>query len=100
MRGRFGKGKRRSEAGVAAFEQRAPIRARPAQKQVAEARLQRRPLIRLVLRLRIDAGKSELVEEQRVELRLERADRHVAAIGAEIGVVERRVMKNARPRSV
>ena len=88
MPSRLGEGQRRRETDVAAFEQRAPFRARPAHEEFAEASLQRRPFAHVVLRLRIDVGKAELFEEQRIELRFERADRHVAAVGAEIGVVE------------
>src|SRR5271165_3959451 len=90
MGGGLGEGQHRSEADVAPFEQRAPVGARPARKQVAKARLEGRPSGDVVLSLRIDVRKTELFEQLRIELRLERAERDEPSVGAGVSVVERR----------
>src|SRR4029077_8542933 len=84
------------EASVAALEQRAPICARLAQEQGAQPRFQRWPSGAVVLLLRVDVRKSELIKQHRVKLRLERANGDILSIGASVDVVERRVVKRAR----
>src|SRR6202042_889552 len=69
------------EAGVAALEQRAPMCAWLAQEQGAQPRFQRRPSGAVVLRLRVDVRKTELIEQHRVELRLERANGGILSAG-------------------
>ena len=71
---RLGKAQHRREADVGPLEQRAPFFARSRQEKRAEAGLQRRPLLDVVLRLRVDVVESEFLNEERVELRFERAD--------------------------
>src|SRR5580693_3541961 len=88
------------EASVAALEQRAPMCARLAQEQGAQPRFQRRPSGAVVLRLRVDVRKAELIEQHRVELRLERANGNKLSVGAGVDVVERRVVERARARRV
>ena len=50
----------------------------------------------VVLRGGVDIGQAELVQQQRVERPLERADADEAAIGAAVDVVERRIVERAR----
>src|ERR1700733_3268405 len=96
MSRRLGEAQHRGEAGVAALEQRTPMRARLALEQRAQPRLQRRPSGAIVLRLRVYVRKAELVDQKGVELRLERADGHVLSVGAGVDVIERRVVERAR----
>ena len=100
VRRRLGETEDRSEAHVGSLEQGPPLGARPAQEQDAKAFLQRGPCVRVVLRFRVDVGEPQLVEKRRVELRLERADRDIAAVSAKVGVVERRIVEHARPAAV
>ena len=50
------------------------------------------------MRFRIDVRKAELFDQQRIELRLERPNGHVAAVGAGVDVIEGRVVEHARAR--
>src|ERR1700722_19837754 len=93
---RFGEAQHWCKASVAALEQRAPMRARLAQEQGAQPCLQRRPGGAMVLRLRVDVRKAELIEQHRVELRLERANGNVLSICAGVDVVEKRGVERAR----
>src|SRR3984957_765442 len=96
MSRRLGEAQHWCEASVAALEQRAPMRARLAQEQGAQPCFQRRPGGAIVLRLRVDVRKAELIEQHRVELRLERANGNVLSVGAGVDVVEKRVVERAR----
>src|SRR5580704_2221662 len=96
MSGRLDEAQHWGEASVVALEQGAPMCARPAQERGAQPRFQRRPSGAVVLRLRVDVRKAELIEQYRVELRLERANGDIPSVGAGVDVVERRVVERAR----
>ncbi len=72
------------------FHDRAPFVARPGQEQGGELLLERTPLARVHLQVEGGIGQLRLLAQQRVELRFDRADRDVLAVGAFIGVIEMR----------
>ena len=78
----------RGEAGVAAFEQRAPFVARLAGDDRRQPGPQRRPLGAVPLPLEFRVVDAAAFQQQAVELRLDRADRHIFAVGAGIAAVE------------
>src|SRR5262245_50372190 len=69
-------------------------------KKRREPCLQRRPGTHIILRGRVHISKTELVQQQLVELRLQRAQGNEAAVGATIDIIEWRVVERAGGRSI
>ncbi len=80
----------RGEAGIAAFQQLAPLGARTGEEQRGHAGLELGPVALVELLVEERIVQAAALAQQRVELRLDGAHRHVLAIGAGIGVVEMR----------
>ena len=78
----------RREADVATFHDGAPLGTRPGLEQRGELLLQLRPARLVHLVRQALAGEAEALEQLLVELRLDRADRHVLPVLALVGVVE------------
>ena len=87
---RFRHGQDRREADVGAFHDLAPVLARLALEHLCQLLLQRRPGLAVHLRVEIGVGEAGVLAQQRVELRLDRADRDEIAAGAFIDAVEMR----------
>jgi hypothetical protein len=73
----------RGEAGVAAFEERRPLAARTRNENRGES-CGVRPVLRIVLSPRQRHRGAYALEQVAVEMRLNRADRDVAAVGATV----------------
>ena len=80
----------RREAGVAAFEQGAPFVTRLAAQDGGHRRAHLGPQLALVLALHEARVQADALRHLGKELRLQRADGHVAAVGRLVGVVEGR----------
>src|SRR5476649_1313728 len=83
-------GENRCEADVGAFHDRAPFVARLALEHALEPALELRPRLAIHLRRQRLALQAGLLEQQIVELRLDRADRDELAVLGFVGVVEMR----------
>ena len=86
--GRFRHGQHRREADVGALHDLAPLVARLALEHLRQLFLQRRPGLAVHLRVEVGVGQAGVLAQQRVELRLDRADRDEVAAGAFIDAVE------------
>ncbi|MPN01821.1 hypothetical protein SDC9_149033 [bioreactor metagenome] len=84
------------KAGVAAFKQRAPVRLGLGADEGRDALLQRWPRRRVVLVCRVHVRQAQLGQQQCVERRLDRAEADEAAVGADVHVIERRIVERAR----
>src|SRR3954451_932500 len=83
-------GEHRREADVGALHDRAPFVARLGLEDAVEPALELGPRIAVVLRRQVLALEPGLLQQQVVELRLDRADRDVLAVLGLVGAVEMR----------
>lgn len=97
---RLGQAEHGREAGVAAFEQRAPVRPGLAADEGRNALLQRWPRRRVVLVGRVHVRQAQLRQQQCVERGLHHREADEAAVGTGVHVIERRIVKRARLRAV
>ena len=89
MLDRLADAKHRGEADVAALHDSAPLVARLRAEHLRQLRLELRPAVPVLeVALPLGAVEAGLFEQQGVELRLDRADGDVLAVGALVGVVE------------
>ncbi len=88
--GGFAQGEHGRDAGVGALEKRAPLGAGLRLEQLGEARPQPRPPVPVHLLRQVLGGQVGRGEQLGVELRLEGSERDEGAVGALVGVVERR----------
>lgn len=79
----------RRKTDITAFQHGAPMRTRMACKKFGEAGLQRGPVCPVVLFAWIHVVKTEFVQQQGIELRLDGAQRNEAAFGTRIDVVKK-----------
>ena len=94
-----------AKADISGLQQCLPVRAWPRQKHSRQPRPARGPSGLVPLRACVSAGlrpigQAQGVKQQGVELRFEGAKGDVVAIGADIGVVERRAVMDALPAHV
>ncbi len=87
---RLGAGQDRGEAGLGAFQQLAPFVEPLALEHFRQPSLTGRPAGRITLLVQEFAAEPQFLQQCRIELRLATSDRHVAAVGGLVDVVERR----------
>src|SRR5215469_17580314 len=86
----LGEAENRRHACVGAGEDVLPLGSRAGGERRREALAEYRPAVAVVLCGQASIGEPEAGQQGSVELRLQRADRHVFTVGCDVGVVERR----------